>query len=344
MLENCTLTYTNELAIEEAISVLDKAGKGILVFVDNDNKLLGIITDGDIRRGFLRKEVKLENLINKSPETMSASTPKREIIARLKSLHRRHMPLIDEKRKLISLFSLDDIEFNSRPNKVVIMAGGLGSRLGELTKDTPKPMLKVGNKPMLLHLINMFSEYGFRRFVLCVNYKKEVIKEFFGNGDKFGVEIEYVEESDRLGTAGALFLAKPLLDNDFFVINGDVVVNVDMEELFAFHQESKAIATMCVREYSHQIPYGVIQTNDDSSIKAIVEKPVTSFNINAGIYILSPSSLESLSQATYLDMPDLFSMIIDKGQQTRVYQLADTWYDVGRREDLQAARKALSID
>lgn len=333
----------NGSTFEDAVEALDKGGIGFLAFVDENKKLQGIITDGDIRRALLKKQYSIDSMLNRTPVVMLADTPEREIIARLKSLHRRHMPLVDEQGCFVRVFLLDDFKVLSRENVVVVMAGGLGSRLGELTKETPKPMLNIGKRPMLEHVVNMFSEYGFRRFVFCVNYKKEVIKSHFGNGEAFGIDIQYVEEQERLGTAGALSLAEDYLHQDFFVINADVIVNLELDEMLASHKESKALATMCVRRYSHQIPYGVIRVNDDHQITAIEEKPDVEFDINAGVYLLNPKCLQFIDGPTYLDMPTLFERVIASENTANVYRIEDYWFDVGRKEDLYAVDEALSI-
>ncbi len=328
---------------EEAVEALDKGGIGFLAFINDDKDLLGIITDGDIRRALLKKQYSIESMLNTSPVVMQADTPEREIVARLKTLHRRHMPLVDAQGKFERVFLLDDFKASAHENVVVVMAGGLGSRLGELTKETPKPMLNIGKSPMLEHVVNMFAEYGFRRFVFCVNYKKEVIKDHFGNGEAFGIEINYVEEQERLGTAGALSLATDFLTQDFFVINADVIVNLDVDDMLARHAKSQSIATMCVRRYSHQIPYGVIRADEQHQITAIEEKPDVEFDINAGVYLLSPDCLKYVEGPTYLDMPTLFERVMAGGDSANVYRVDDYWFDVGRKEDLFAVDKALSL-
>lgn len=187
----------------EAIEALDSGGIGFLAFVNESNLLLGILTDGDLRRAILNKETELREIINRTPKTANIRTPRLQIIAQLKSLHRRHMPLVDDDGFFKGVFSLDSIEFTSEENLVVIMAGGLGKRLGELTKETPKPMLRVGDRPMLQHLVEQFRDQGFQKFIFCLNYRREVIQDYFGSGENFGVKIDYIVEEKRLGTAGA---------------------------------------------------------------------------------------------------------------------------------------------
>ncbi|WP_237055931.1 nucleotidyltransferase family protein [Microbulbifer sediminum] len=337
-MHRCVYVLKEDSSFHSAIKALDKGGQGVLVFIDEQGRLLGIITDGDVRRAVLRKENNLRNIINYQPEFMSINSHKSDVISRLRRIHRRHMPLVDGAGKLVTLFSLDEIEFISKKNKVVVMAGGLGSRLGELTRHTPKPMLNVGDRPMLHHLVEMFSEHGFSDFIFCVNYKKEVIKEYFDDGTKFGARIQYVEERDRLGTAGALSLIeKSDLDQDFFVINADVLTSVNFTELRDCHVQSNSKATMCVRKHTVQIPYGVVNSIDNHEISSIEEKPVLEFKVNAGIYMLNPGVLDLLDHHVYLDMPSLFERLKLEKFKTTIFNVDEYWLDIGRKEDLSRA-------
>lgn len=322
---------------EMAVEAIDEGGMGFVAVIDESGFLLGILTDGDIRRAFLKKSYLLGDIINKSPEVMSEGTSHQAIIAKLKSLHRRHMPLVDSNGILKSVFSLDEVEFVSRENPVVIMAGGLGTRLGELTKNTPKPMLEVGNRPMLQNLVELFREQGFRKFIFCVNYKKEVIKNYFQSGQQFGIEISYVEENTRLGTAGALSLIKSPMSQAFFVINADILTSLDFVKFLDFHLDKNSVATMCVKEYSHKVPFGVVNSDVNDNILSFEEKPELKFNVNAGIYLLSPGVLTFVPSGEFFDMPSLFDNLRSQGVDTYTYQVDDYWVDIGRKEDLLQA-------
>jgi dTDP-glucose pyrophosphorylase len=334
---NNTFTLKDDSTFEHAVEALDHGGLGFIAVVDETNLLLGILTDGDIRRSFLRKEFDLQSIINKTPEVMSEKSTQQEVISRLKTLRRRHMPLVNDRMQLKSVFSLDDITFVTRDNPVVIMAGGLGSRLGKLTKTTPKPMLNVGNRPMLQHLIEQFRDQGFRKFIFCVNYKKNIIRNYFSDGSTLGVKIEYIEEEKRLGTAGALSLIDPRINVPFFVINADILVNIDFMELLNFHLQSKSLATMCVREFQMQVPYGVINSSESNKLLSLDEKPQITFDVNAGIYLLDPSVNNYIPQNQFFDMPSLFEILIDKELQSSVFQINDYWRDIGQKEDLEQA-------
>ncbi|MBU2896869.1 nucleotidyltransferase family protein [Vibrio hepatarius] len=331
-----------ESKLNEAIEALDRGGIGLLAFIDRQGALIGIVTDGDIRRAILRQTDDLHEIINREPLTMSYHAVKSDVVANLRNAHRRHMPLIDDKGNLKSIFSLDEIEFVSKDNTVVIMAGGLGTRLGNLTKHTPKPMLHVGGKPMLQRIVEQFREQGFHRFIFCLNYKRDVIVDYFGGGKNFGVTIDYVVEKQRLGTAGALSLIDKNLEEPFLVINGDVLTDVDFEEILQYHIDRKTLATMCVKRFEYNIPYGVIKTDNKKTIQRIEEKPTYSFDVNAGIYIFSPSILSHVPRDTFYDMPTLFNSLIDKSLNPSIFHVDKYWLDIGHKEDYRQAN--LDID
>ena len=217
------------------------------------------------------------------------------------------------------------------------MAGGLGTRLRPLTQDTPKPLLKVGNKPILETIIENFAKYGFVNITISVNYKADMIKEYFGDGSALGVNIDYIEESKRLGTAGALSLIKERPQEPFFVMNADLLTNVNFEHLLDFHLLERSVATMCVREYDYQVPYGVIET-DGSLITSIKEKPLHKFFVNAGIYTLSPQVFEYIPKDEFYDMPTLFEDIIANNLKSVSFPIHEYWLDIGRMEEFEQAQ------
>ncbi|MFC6648217.1 sugar phosphate nucleotidyltransferase [Paenibacillus rhizoplanae] len=216
------------------------------------------------------------------------------------------------------------------------MVGGLGTRLRPFTDDIPKPMLKVGDKPILETIIEGFKNYGFTKFILSVNYKKEIIKAYFQDGKHLDVYIEYIEEGKRLGTAGALSLLSEKPNAPFFVMNGDLLTKMNYEQLMEFHCETKSNATICVREYEYQIPYGVIET-ENHRLLSIVEKPVHKSFVNAGIYVLDPQVLEHVPQDEFYDMPDLFKKLMDMQGGVSAFPLREYWLDIGQVDDYEKA-------
>jgi NDP-sugar pyrophosphorylase family protein len=202
-------------------------------------------------------------------------------------------------------------------------------------------MLKVGDKPILHTIVERFASYGFIQIVLCVNYKAEMIRDYFGDGEKFGVQIEYVYEQERMGTAGALSLLTIRPGEPFFVMNGDLLTNVNFESLLDYHQLHQAEATMCVREYDFQVPYGVVNI-EGHKVTAIVEKPVHKFFVSAGIYMLSSQTLEQIPKGEYYDMPTLFEKLIQQNQTTVSFPIHEYWLDIGRINEYEQANREYS--
>jgi len=326
--------------IREAIRVLDASKAKIVLVVGEDNRLLGTVTDGDIRRGIL-KGVSLDDAIqiimNPDPTVAMLDESRESILAtmQLKQLH--HIPLLDKHRRVMGLETLDElIQPRARDNRVVLMAGGLGSRLRPLTDDCPKPMLKVGNKPLLETILENFIEYGFHRFYISVNYMADVVKSYFGDGSRWGVDIAYLHEDQRLGTAGALSLLPAKPTEALLVMNGDLLTKVNFKQLLDFHAGHQAQATMCVREYDFQVPYGVVKI-EAHRITRIDEKPIQRFFVNAGIYVLEPEVLDLISPNTYFDMPTMFEKLIELKRETAVFPIREYWLDVGQLADYDRA-------
>jgi dTDP-glucose pyrophosphorylase len=327
--------------IRKAIKVIDEGALQIAIVVDEGERLMGTITDGDVRRGIL-KGVGLDEpaslIMNPTPTVAKVQQSRDEILEllRQKSLHQ--IPVLDQGGRVVGLEVIENLLCpQSRDNLVVIMAGGLGSRLGTMTDDCPKPMLHVGGKPILETIIEKLREFGFQNFCLAVNYKAEMIKAHFGDGSKHGCNIEYLHEDVPLGTAGALSLLASRPTSPTLVINGDVLTKVDYNHLLSFHHEHNATATMCVREYDIQVPYGVVSV-DGLRFVGIEEKPVHKFFINAGIYVLSPDAVAMLESGEHCDMPSLLNRVAQQEQETSVFPVREYWLDLGQIEDFNRAK------
>lgn len=326
--------------ILDVLKILDKSSKKLVLVIDSKKKLLGTVNDGDIRRAILNG-ISLNDTIEEvycyNPTVANINDSREEIIniCTMKKIH--EIPIVDDHEHIIGLEVLDELICkNNKTNKVILMVGGLGTRLKPLTDETPKPMLKVGNKPILHTIVEKFVSYGFSNIIMCVNYKSDIIKNYFEDGSKFGVKIEYIHEEKRMGTAGALSLLKNKPKEPFFVMNGDLLTNVNFEHLLDYHNNNNSIATMCVREYDFQVPYGVVNI-DNSKVISIDEKPVHNFFVSAGIYMLSSEILNEIPDDTFYDMPTLFEKLIGNKKNVLSFPIREYWLDIGRIEEFEKA-------
>lgn len=330
--------------IHEVIKNLDRSGLQIALVVDENNKLLGTVTDGDIRRGLL-KHINLsepvDEIMNHHPivALQNDSKEKKRLLMEKNRLHQ--LPIIDSEGFLKELLLIDSLFKPAQcDNSVVLMAGGLGERLRPLTDNFPKPLIKVGNKPVLELVLENFISQGFHNFYIAINYKGHLIQEYFGDGSQWNVNIKYLCEEIRLGTAGALSLLPITPELPFFVMNADLITKVNFLQLLEFHQDHSADVTMCVREYRHVIPYGVVDIQKESyQMLEINEKPEHCFFVNAGIYILNPSTLVHMPANVFFDMPDLLTKLINNKFRVSTYPIREYWLDIGRFEDLERAHQ-----
>ena len=326
--------------IRESLLVIGAGARRIALVVDENEKLMGTLTDGDIRRGLLSNlslSDSIESIIFKTPTVCNISDSKEKIleVALAKKIYQ--IPIVDNDGKLVGIEGVDTLlKSDAKVNKVVLMVGGLGTRLRPLTDHTPKPMLKVGDKPILETIILNFKKYGFTNILLSVSYKAEIIESYFGDGSKFGVNIEYIYEEKRMGTAGALSLMREKLNEPFFVMNGDLLTNLNFEYMMKFHLDNKSVATMGVREYDFQVPYGVVNV-DGHDILSIEEKPTQHFFVSGGVYILNTEALKLIPNNEYYDMPTLFENLITKKMKSISFPIRGYWMDIGRVEEFEKA-------
>lgn len=329
------------MTIEEALKVIDAGAVRIALVADEGGRLLGTLSDGDVRRAIIGRvslSAKVEQAMNRTPRTASASASRESVLRLMEQNDVLVVPLLDEDGRLAGVHNLKELlEPTASDSPVFLMAGGFGTRLRPLTDDCPKPMLKLGNKPILETTLDSFINAGFRRFFISVHYLADTIKNHFGNGERWGVEIEYVEEEHPLGTAGALSLMPQLPDaQPLIMMNGDVVTSVDFRALLAFHANNDAALTICVREYDLQVPYGVVQSAGHK-VESIVEKPMQTFFVNAGIYVLSPQIVASVPKNKRIDMPELVSEAIAGGHNVTMFPIHEYWLDIGRFDDFNRA-------
>jgi len=326
--------------IREALTIINAGKMKIALIIDTDKKLIGLLADGDIRRALLSDlilEDSIESIIFKNPITCNIKDTKEKILEIAFKYKIYQIPIVDDFGKLVGIEEVDELlKPKIKENKIVLMVGGLGKRLRPLTENIPKPMLNVGNKPILETIILNFKKYGFTNIILCVSYKSEIIKEYFEDGSNFGVNIEYIHEEKRMGTAGALSLISEKLKEPFFVMNGDLLTNINFEHMLEYHILNKSESTMGVREYDFQVPYGVVNT-DGCNILSIDEKPIHKFFVSAGIYILNPNIIDLIPPHTFFDMPTLFEKIISKKFKSISFPIHEYWLDIGQIEEFKKA-------
>lgn len=337
-----TILINEQTSIIDVLKIIDKSSLQLALVVDENKKLLGTISDGDIRRAILNDialSEAIQNIYHKKPTVAKINDSKNEIINICTSKKIHQIPIVDSKGVIVGIEILDElIKKDSKENKVILMVGGLGTRLKPLTNDTPKPMLDVGGKPILQTIVETFASYGYVNIIMCVNYKSQIIQEYFEDGHKFGVNIEYILEKKRMGTAGALSLLKEKPNEAFFVMNGDILTNVNFEHLHKAHLQKKSLATMCTREYDFQVPYGVVNTNKEK-ITSIVEKPIHKFSVSAGIYMFNPECIDTIPKDKFYDVPTLFEELIQEKENVSAFALKEYWLDIGRIEEYEKANK-----
>jgi dTDP-glucose pyrophosphorylase/predicted transcriptional regulator len=329
-------------SILEALEIINKEALRVALVVNADNRLLGVITDGDIRRGLLKNlplTAEVRYVMNDRPITAVSGVSKKELTNIMSANGILSIPIVDN-GIIVGLETISSVVAKAKyDNPVFIMAGGFGTRLKPLTDNCPKPMLKVGDKPILETVVRSFIKAGFTNFYISTHFLPEVIHQHFGDGSAFNAKITYVHEETPLGTGGALGLLPESLSESLplIMINGDVLTNIDFQRLLAFHNDNNADATICVREYDYQIPYGVI-TGDGNKIISMVEKPVHHFFVNAGIYVVSPAIFKSVPKNHRIDMPTLLEQVMDKNKDVLMFPIHEYWLDIGRMDDFKRAQ------
>lgn len=338
-----TLFVGAQTPLREVIAVIERGELQIALVIDEARRLLGTITDGDVRRALLRGR----DLSALAGEVMTAdaitATPELALKEDSWLLHKRlarRVPIIDTDGTVVGLaLPQNEILSQAVPNQVLLMAGGFGTRLGKLTEHSPKPLLKVGSKPILETILESFVEQGFKHFNISVNYKAQMIEDYFGDGSSWGAEIRYIRETEPLGTAGALSLLETPPDGPLFVMNGDLLTKVNFRQMLEFHLVQRQKASVAVRRYDVQVPFGVVEMQG-SNISNIVEKPQLNYFVSAGIYLLDPDCLSLIPRNTFYNMPDLLQAMLARDMRVGSFPVHEYWLDIGRFDDFEAANHA----
>ncbi|MGL6387868.1 nucleotidyltransferase family protein [Aeromonas caviae] len=335
-----------EHSVRDALAVINAEALRVCLVVDDLRHLLGVVTDGDVRRAILNNVSLTQSVtavMNSTPITVSAKLTRAQLLETMREHSILSLPVVDDAGKLLGLETWE--KATSQPtydNPVLIMAGGFGTRLKPLTDTCPKPMLKVGDKPILETLLNQFIKAGFKNIYISTHYMPELITDYFGDGSAWGANIKYIHEQHPLGTGGALgLLPANLPPLPLIMMNGDVLTTVDFNSLLDFHTQNGSDATMCVREYNYQIPYGVI-TGEGNNITSMVEKPVHHFFVNAGIYVVNSYIVQSVIKGERIDMPTLLEKHMQEKKRISMFPLHEYWLDIGRMEDFNRAQSDIS--
>ncbi len=328
-------------SILDAINCIDRNSHKIALVADEQGRLVGTITDGDIRRALLRNlslATAVAAVMNRNPRIAPVGSDDARLFRLMQALQIRHLPLVDDDGRVVDLRTLDELVHGHRyANRVVLMAGGMGVRLRPLTQHVPKPMLPVGGRPLLETILETFIDQGFYKFAISLNYLGEIISDHFGDGGRWGVEIDYIREPAPMGTAGSLTLLPEPPAEPFIVMNGDILTSVDFRQMLQFHRDTEAAATMALHEHIVQLPYGVVEIEEQRLI-SITEKPIQHHFINAGIYVLDPPVLDRIPHGAPFSMPELFQKLMLEGCKTAAFPIREYWLDIGQPQDLQRAQ------
>lgn len=338
------LCQSPDASIRDAMRNMSDTSVQLVLVSPDKRQLLGTVTDGDIRRALLNDvplTAPLSQIMKKKPVVAPESWNHEQILRLALSSSIRQIPIVDQDGILQDIFFLEDIFREQEQTPVVIMAGGLGTRLGSLTTSLPKPMIQIGNAPILEHIVASIHHHGFKKFYFSVNYLAEVIQRYFKDGASLGVQISYTNEDEPLGTAGSLRLMRDHLNQSSIIMNGDLLTDLNFKDLLSFHRACGADMTLCVREFQLQVPYGVVYLNG-SKVERIEEKPVHNHYVSAGIYVIEPSVLNLIPEQGPFDIPQLLEATLNKGLKTVSFPIKGYWRDLGTPEDLKKAEDELT--
>lgn len=332
------------VCIREALKQMNESALQVLIVVDEENRIAGIVTDGDIRRSILRNisfEEPIEHIMSKNPITLEFPAKEAKALELMKKYSIKHIPIINEKQEVVDIILWSDflnngkVKFPLQNIPVVIMAGGKGTRLDPFTKILPKPLIPVGDKPIIEIIMERFSKYGFNKFIISLNYKGEMIKTYFSE-NQMGYYIEYIEEKEFLGTAGGLTLIEDKLQDTFLVSNCDIITDANFDALLSYHKENRNKATILAIIRNVKIPYGVLKMQN-ADLEEITEKPDYHFIVNSGVYVLESDIIDLIPKNQSVDMPDLLVLAKKKGFKVQVYPANCSWFDIGEWDEYKKA-------
>jgi dTDP-glucose pyrophosphorylase len=339
---DAALRVPHSASVREALETITKNSRQAVMVVDGDGRLVGIVTDGDIRRGLLRGvavDGRVADLMNRQPVTTLAGTARGEALVLMQQRSLRHLPVVDAAGRLVDVMLLEDLlRPLPIPNAAVVMAGGDGRRMRALSDEVPKPLLRVGGKPLLEILIERLRSAGISQFFVTVRYKSEMIEAHFGDGSRLGVRIRYVRENAPLGTAGALAQLPEAPTAPFFLVNGDILTRCDFLGMLDFHRRCRAELTVGAVPHTVEVPYGVLRVEGDQ-LAAIEEKPRLDFLVNAGVYVVDPAVIPLIPRERAFDATELIPLLKRAGRTVVAFPIREYWLDVGRDGDFHRANR-----
>jgi len=353
-IEHLNLFIANKkIQLADAMQMIDKNSNGILFVVDDDNFLLGAISDGDVRRWILKAgnlEVDISNIMNCNPIYITEDVQLKNPLEYMAKRCIRALPIVDSKRHIVNILLAKELEKEKGRVKgglenvsVVIMAGGKGTRLYPYTKILPKPLIPIGNIPIVERILNCFFEYGITDFIITVNYKKNMIKSYFADTDK-KYSIEYVEEENPLGTGGSLKLITRKFDQPVIVTNCDILIRIDYREMYTYHRNSGNTITIVTAMKNDTIPYGVIYSKENGEIDHMVEKPTRSYFVNTGMYVINPEMIDLIPDNTFFHMTNLSEKAIELGYKVGMYPISeDAFLDMGEFAEMKRMEEKLNL-
>jgi dTDP-glucose pyrophosphorylase len=329
-----------EATLRDALEAITKNSRQMVTVVDAGGRLVGLVTDGDVRRALLRGaflESPVLEIMNRAPTVAPEGIGRDDALALMQGRAIRHLPIVDARGALVDLLVLEALlEPATLPNVAVIMAGGAGRRLAPLTESVPKPLLRVGGKPLLEIMVDRLRQAGIREIVMTVHYKSHMIEEHFGDGGRHGVRVRYVREAQPRGTAGSLRTLGTLGERPFLLVNGDILTKCDFRALLAFHDTHGADMTVGTVPYTVDLPYGVVEV-EGARLAAVTEKPRLDFVVNSGVYAVSPSATRLVPEGGVFDVPDLIRALVAAGRRVVAFPIREYWLDVGRHDDFHKA-------
>jgi dTDP-glucose pyrophosphorylase len=327
----------------DAIQALNGPAEGLAIITTDDAKVIGVLTDGDVRRALMKEarlDAKIDAYVIKNFLSVTGSESRDQVMDLMQARKIKHLPILDDHSRLLGVHLLHDIIGGEKlPNHAVIMAGGKGVRLRPITENLPKPMIPVAGRPILERLVLHLVGCGISRIHISVNYLSNIIVDHFGDGSRFGCEISYLHETEELGTGGALSLLPEIPKEPIVVVNGDLVTELNFASLLAFHTANNSDATIGYRPYTHQVPFGCLDLYNNK-VMNLVEKPTLERCVSAGVYVLSPEVIK-LAPRAFFPITDLFQNLIDQGKQVSAFEITADWADIGQHSELNKARGAI---